>query len=69
MPKKKSPNVMPPYCVTAADLDQIYGAIRDAADALAEGASRSVVTRSLAFNCSGAGATFAYPYSSGGGAG
>jgi adenosylmethionine-8-amino-7-oxononanoate aminotransferase len=26
--------VMPPYCVTAADLDQIYAAIRDAADAL-----------------------------------
>ncbi|MFB6452208.1 adenosylmethionine--8-amino-7-oxononanoate transaminase [Bradyrhizobium tunisiense] len=27
--------VMPPYCVTAADLDQIYAGIRDAADALA----------------------------------
>ena len=27
--------VMPPYCVTAADLDEIYAAIRDAADALA----------------------------------
>lgn len=27
--------VMPPYCVTAADLDQVYAAIRDAADALA----------------------------------
>lgn len=27
--------VMPPYCVTAADLDQIYAGISDAADALA----------------------------------
>lgn len=27
--------VMPPYCITAADLDQIYAGIRDAADALA----------------------------------
>ncbi|WP_065755414.1 adenosylmethionine--8-amino-7-oxononanoate transaminase [Bradyrhizobium paxllaeri] len=27
--------VMPPYCVTATDLDQIYAAIRDSADALA----------------------------------
>lgn len=27
--------VMPPYCVTAADLDQIYAGIREAADALA----------------------------------
>ncbi len=27
--------VMPPYCVTAVDIDQIYAAIRDAADALA----------------------------------
>ncbi|OPY94364.1 adenosylmethionine--8-amino-7-oxononanoate aminotransferase BioA [Bradyrhizobium sacchari] len=27
--------VMPPYCVTAADLDEIYAGIRDAADALA----------------------------------
>ncbi|QQO23646.1 adenosylmethionine--8-amino-7-oxononanoate transaminase [Bradyrhizobium diazoefficiens] len=27
--------VMPPYCVTAADLDQIYAGIRDAADVLA----------------------------------
>ncbi|KRQ02085.1 adenosylmethionine--8-amino-7-oxononanoate transaminase [Bradyrhizobium manausense] len=27
--------VMPPYCVTAADLDEVYIAIRDAADALA----------------------------------
>lgn len=27
--------VMPPYCVTAPDLDQIYAGIRDAADALA----------------------------------
>ncbi|MFB6462792.1 adenosylmethionine--8-amino-7-oxononanoate transaminase [Bradyrhizobium tunisiense] len=27
--------VMPPYCVTAADLDQIYAGIRDAADAVA----------------------------------
>lgn len=27
--------VMPPYCVTAADLDEIYAAIGDAADALA----------------------------------
>ncbi|WP_426411679.1 adenosylmethionine--8-amino-7-oxononanoate transaminase [Bradyrhizobium ganzhouense] len=27
--------VMPPYCVTAVDLDQIYAGIRDAADALA----------------------------------
>ncbi|MBK3660984.1 adenosylmethionine--8-amino-7-oxononanoate transaminase [Bradyrhizobium diazoefficiens] len=27
--------VMPPYCVTASDLDEIYGAIRDAADATA----------------------------------
>lgn len=27
--------VMPPYCVTAADLDQIYAGIRDAADKLA----------------------------------
>ncbi|WGS03195.1 adenosylmethionine--8-amino-7-oxononanoate transaminase (plasmid) [Bradyrhizobium sp. ISRA443] len=26
--------VMPPYCVTAADLDEIYAGIRDAADAL-----------------------------------
>ncbi|WP_027515962.1 adenosylmethionine--8-amino-7-oxononanoate transaminase [Bradyrhizobium sp. WSM1417] len=26
--------VMPPYCVTAADLDEIYSSIRDAADAL-----------------------------------
>jgi len=26
--------VMPPYCVTAKDLDEIYAAIRDAADAL-----------------------------------
>lgn len=26
--------VMPPYCVTAADLDEIYGAIRDAAHSL-----------------------------------
>ncbi|KRR04392.1 adenosylmethionine-8-amino-7-oxononanoate aminotransferase [Bradyrhizobium jicamae] len=26
--------VMPPYCVTAADLDEIYGGITDAADAL-----------------------------------
>ncbi|MDH2357537.1 adenosylmethionine--8-amino-7-oxononanoate transaminase [Bradyrhizobium sp. SSUT112] len=26
--------VMPPYCVTAADLEEIYGGIRDAADAL-----------------------------------
>ncbi|SPP97877.1 adenosylmethionine--8-amino-7-oxononanoate transaminase [Bradyrhizobium vignae] len=26
--------VMPPYCVTAADLDEIYAAIRDAADLL-----------------------------------
>jgi adenosylmethionine-8-amino-7-oxononanoate aminotransferase len=29
--------VMPPYCVTAADLDEIYGAIGDAADALHSG--------------------------------
>jgi len=27
--------VMPPYCVTTADIDQIYAAIRDAADMLA----------------------------------
>lgn len=27
--------VMPPYCVTAVDLDQIYAGVRDAADALA----------------------------------
>ncbi|MGY4509556.1 adenosylmethionine--8-amino-7-oxononanoate transaminase [Bradyrhizobium sp. USDA 3650] len=27
--------VMPPYCVTAGDLDEIYAGIRDAADALA----------------------------------
>ncbi|ANW03301.1 adenosylmethionine--8-amino-7-oxononanoate transaminase [Bradyrhizobium icense] len=27
--------VMPPYCVTATDLDQIYAAIKDSADALA----------------------------------
>jgi adenosylmethionine-8-amino-7-oxononanoate aminotransferase len=27
--------VMPPYCVTAADLEEIYAAISDAADALA----------------------------------
>ena len=27
--------VMPPYCVTSADIDEIYAAIRDAADALA----------------------------------
>lgn len=27
--------VMPPYCVTAADLEQLYAAIRDAPDALA----------------------------------
>lgn len=27
--------VMPPYCVTGADLDEIYAGIRDAADALA----------------------------------
>lgn len=27
--------VMPPYCVTAADLNEIYAAIQDAADALA----------------------------------
>ncbi|MGY3644990.1 adenosylmethionine-8-amino-7-oxononanoate aminotransferase [Bradyrhizobium sp. LM4.3] len=26
--------VMPPYCVTAADLDEIYAGISDAADAL-----------------------------------
>ena len=26
--------VMPPYCVTAADLDDIYAAIKDAADVL-----------------------------------
>jgi len=26
--------VMPPYCVTAADLDEIYSAIKDAADGL-----------------------------------
>jgi adenosylmethionine-8-amino-7-oxononanoate aminotransferase len=26
--------VMPPYCVTAEDLDEIYAAIRDAADVL-----------------------------------
>ena len=26
--------VMPPYCVTAADLDEIYAGVRDAADAL-----------------------------------
>jgi adenosylmethionine-8-amino-7-oxononanoate aminotransferase len=26
--------VMPPYCVTAEDIDEIYGAIGDAADAL-----------------------------------
>jgi adenosylmethionine-8-amino-7-oxononanoate aminotransferase len=25
---------MPPYCVTAADIDEIYGAIKDAADGL-----------------------------------
>ncbi|SPP98003.1 Putative PLP-dependent aminotransferase (fragment) [Bradyrhizobium vignae] len=29
--------VMPPYCVTAADLYQIYGAIRDAAGRVAIG--------------------------------
>jgi adenosylmethionine-8-amino-7-oxononanoate aminotransferase len=29
--------VMPPYCATAADLDEIYGAIGDAADALHRG--------------------------------
>lgn len=27
--------VMPPYCATAADLDEIYAGIKDAADALA----------------------------------
>lgn len=27
--------VMPPYCITASDLNEIYGAIRDAADAIA----------------------------------
>jgi adenosylmethionine-8-amino-7-oxononanoate aminotransferase len=27
--------VMPPYCVTAADIAEIYAAIRDAADRLA----------------------------------
>ncbi|WP_246510430.1 hypothetical protein [Bradyrhizobium glycinis] len=26
--------VMPPYCATAADLDEIYAGIQDAADAL-----------------------------------
>jgi adenosylmethionine-8-amino-7-oxononanoate aminotransferase len=26
--------VMPPYCVTAADIGEIYGAIKDAADGL-----------------------------------
>jgi adenosylmethionine---8-amino-7-oxononanoate aminotransferase len=26
--------VMPPYCVTAADLDEIYSTIKDAADGL-----------------------------------
>ncbi len=26
--------VMPPFCITAADIDEIYGAIRSAADAL-----------------------------------
>jgi adenosylmethionine-8-amino-7-oxononanoate aminotransferase len=26
--------VMPPYCVTSADLHEIYAAINDAADAL-----------------------------------
>ena len=29
--------VMPPYCVTTEDLDEIYGAIDDAADALHRG--------------------------------
>jgi adenosylmethionine-8-amino-7-oxononanoate aminotransferase len=28
-------NVMPPYCVTAADLDEIYACISDVANALA----------------------------------
>jgi adenosylmethionine-8-amino-7-oxononanoate aminotransferase len=28
--------VMPPYCVTSADLDEIYASIRDAADALSQ---------------------------------